>query len=99
MNHNEKELRGWQTDIKACFLTEKLTDYPVPTVRVNPDTLLTVVKALLTTQIALAKAEEREKVGKELYDLLPSGNVDAFHLITLISEYIVFLTPSSNQLK
>lgn len=37
----------WEAAIKACFLTERMTDWPVPTVRVNPDTLLIVVKGLL----------------------------------------------------
>lgn len=75
MNPNEKELRGWQTDIKACFLTEKLTDYPVPTVRVNPDTLLTVVKALLSTQIALAKEKAyADGYADGIQNPLPSSN-------------------------
>ncbi len=33
--------------VQACFLTERLTDWPVPTVRVNPDTLTHIVQSAL----------------------------------------------------
>ncbi len=59
-------------EIEKCFLTERLTDWPVPTVRVNPDTLKTVVQAMearIRTEerevanlaIAMARADEAEK--------------------------------------
>jgi len=48
MNHTHTD---WEEGIEACFLTERLNDWPVPTVRVNPDTLKTVVKGLLASKL------------------------------------------------
>jgi hypothetical protein len=74
-------------EIKKCFLTERLTDYPVPTVRVNPDTLLHVVRTLLATREAKARehyesleADLHEYYAKKIQEARESGKEAGYEL-------------------
>lgn len=60
--HTTTESEEWKETIEICFLTERMTDWPVPTVRVNPDTLKTVVQTLLTKQKTSTLKEVREVI-------------------------------------
>lgn len=56
---------SWEAEVKKCFLTERMTDWPIPTVRVNPDTLMEIIKH----QIDRAREESKHitKSGRVMY--------------------------------
>ncbi len=53
-------------EVEKCFLTERMTDWPVPTVRVNPDTLKSIVQSLLTSFEAHIRADEADTCDKHI---------------------------------
>lgn len=59
--HTNTEKEGWKKDVQACFLTERMTDMPVPTVRVNPDTLMQIVQGLISRTRQQAVEGERRR--------------------------------------
>lgn len=76
---------SWEAEVKKCFLTERMTDWPIPTVRVNPDTLMEIIKH----QIDLAREESKHitKSGRVMY---MGGKREAFgQALKILEEELV----------
>lgn len=48
--------------IKGLFLTDRLTDWAVPTVRVNPDTVLQISQTIIKDSIEHGKEQGRKEI-------------------------------------